>query len=153
MPKAPKNQALPSPEEYARFVEGLELVGVRLVEAQVRAHHPRPDPRKGDVRVEEEYTYQPAKGVLEARARYRVVFSDKDMGEEWGRVEAVFGFIYRTQVSKKEVERFLPIFKETSLPLNAWPYLREFVHTTMGRMGWTPLVLPLRKAGVKPMEE
>lgn len=39
-------------------------------------------------------------------------------------------------------------FAELNAFMNAWPYVRELVHSTTGRMGLPPLVLPLLKASI-----
>lgn len=39
------------------------------------------------------------------------------------------------------------LFRGANLPVNAWPFLREFVATTVGRMGWLPVTLPALKIG------
>ncbi|HED37058.1 MAG TPA: hypothetical protein ENI76_02255 [Ignavibacteria bacterium] len=43
-------------------------------------------------------------------------------------------------------EDFFEIYKEISLHLNTWPYLREFVNQATARMNVPSLTLPLYKA-------
>jgi hypothetical protein len=38
------------------------------------------------------------------------------------------------------------VFSKTSLPLNTWPYFREFANSIMTRMGLPGVVLPVLKA-------
>ena len=36
-------------------------------------------------------------------------------------------------------------FERVNLPLNTWPYFREFLQSTLTRAGWPPFVLPAFK--------
>ncbi|MBL0171693.1 MAG: hypothetical protein IPP90_13395 [Gemmatimonadaceae bacterium] len=36
-------------------------------------------------------------------------------------------------------------FERVNLPLNTWPYFREFLQSTLVRAGWPPFVLPAFK--------
>jgi preprotein translocase subunit SecB len=42
---------------------------------------------------------------------------------------------------------YFGVFVQVNLPVNTWPYFREFVHSTVSRMGLPPVVLPLVKRG------
>ncbi|NMC42382.1 MAG: hypothetical protein GYA46_00540 [candidate division Zixibacteria bacterium] len=41
---------------------------------------------------------------------------------------------------------FFDVYNKSSLPFQTFPYFREFVQSTVARMGLPPLVLPLRKS-------
>lgn len=38
------------------------------------------------------------------------------------------------------------VFKILNVPLNSWPYAREFIHNTLMRLGLPPTLLPLHPA-------
>ncbi|WP_028575039.1 protein-export chaperone SecB [Desulfonatronovibrio hydrogenovorans] len=42
-------------------------------------------------------------------------------------------------------EDFFEIYKEINLPVNIWPYFREFIANTSYRMGMPPMTLPFYK--------
>ncbi|WP_157205831.1 hypothetical protein [Calidithermus timidus] len=66
---------------------------------------------------------------------------------EQGSIEVSFGFWYLSKL-QPEAEGFagyFEVFKEINLPINMWPFAREFIHNTMARMDWPPFTLPLRK--------
>lgn len=46
-------------------------------------------------------------------------------------------------------EEIFSIFREVNLPVNTWPYLREFLASTFGRFGWEPIIIPAYKVGAK----
>lgn len=56
------------------------------------------------------------------------------------KINATFCLIFQT---KGTIEKeFFDIFKKVNLPLNSWPYLREFVQNMTQRMNIPPLTLP-----------
>jgi len=42
-------------------------------------------------------------------------------------------------------KEFLEVYQKTSLPLNVWPFVREFINNMTARMNLPPLTLPLFK--------
>ena len=59
------------------------------------------------------------------------------------KVSATFCLIFRTD--DKIEKPFFDIFKKINLPLNSWPYFREFVQSITQRMNIPPLTLPFIK--------
>lgn len=150
--KAEPNIQLPTPEEYNRFVEGLGLRRVRLIEAHIRALEPMPDPTASEVELEESYTFNPVDGGFEAVGSFRLRIANRETQAEQGVVEVSFGFLYESERNPAAggFEGYFQVFKEVNLPINMWPFVREFVHNAMSRMDWPPFTLPLRKVGPAP---
>jgi hypothetical protein len=44
-------------------------------------------------------------------------------------------------------DAYFETFRALNLPLNTWPYFREFVHSTLARAGWPPTTLPAFRVG------
>ena len=47
-------------------------------------------------------------------------------------------------------EGIFAVFQDVNLPVNTWPYLREFLAATTGRMNWITFTLPALKRGAGP---
>ena len=148
--KAKPKPQLPSPEEYNRFVGGLELRRVRLVEATVRALEAMPNPSASEVKLEEQYSFTPADGGFEAVGRFLLRVRERETKTEQGKVEVSFGFLYTSAVRPEAdgFAGFFEVFREVNLPINMWPFAREYIHNAMSRMHWPPFTLPLRKVGL-----
>ncbi len=71
------------------------------------------------------------------------------------RIEAEFRVDYRHDTSVPLVESILNAFSRLNGVYNSWPYWREFVQSTVGRMALPPLVLPVLTIGslVKTIQE
>ncbi|MBP7461006.1 MAG: hypothetical protein KBA26_06925 [Candidatus Delongbacteria bacterium] len=59
------------------------------------------------------------------------------------KIECTYQLYYLSE--KKMTREIFDIFSQSSLPLNIWPYFREFVHDCSSKMGIPALVLPLVK--------
>lgn len=148
--KASSGQAaasLPTPEEYAEFIQGIELLDVRLIssDAHSGAYRAEATELKLLVRYGSDIArVGSAEGyAFEAHPRLRVEARKGDGDEPAGHVEVRFGLRYKSEF--EPTDGFLEIFSNVNLQMNAWPYLREYVQQTITRFGWTPLVLPMLK--------
>jgi hypothetical protein len=141
---------LPPPEEYGRFVAGLDLQRVRLIESTIRASEPMsPDPSNNEVKLEETYSAISTEDGFEAMGIFRVQVKKRETNIEQGIIEVKFGFLYFSDM-KLDVDDFpgyFEIFKQLVLPINVWPFAREYIQNSIVRMGWAPFTLPLRKVG------
>lgn len=81
--------------------------------------------------------------AFEAFPRLRVEAHKGDSDDLAGHIEVRFGLRYKSEL--EPTDGFLEIFTNVNLQVNAWPYLREYVHQAISRFGWTPLVLPTLK--------
>lgn len=139
----------PTPEAYHAFVAELELRGVRLISSEVRTSGFPPIGSEIAVDYAQDVRVEPFDGGFEMVFAAEFTFrppADETAPDSSGRVAAAFGLLYTgTTEPEGDVEGYYDVFKEVSLPVNAWPYVREFVQSTMMRMGWPPLTLPLLK--------
>jgi preprotein translocase subunit SecB len=140
------------PAEYGKFIEGLELIQVRLVRLNVEttASFPiKPSGTSVELEVTDEASYTPVDGGFEAFHRYSLLVTDAQQpSEPLGRIEAEFGLRF---ASVQPISQpYFEIFRHINLPVNTWPYWRELVQSMAARMGWPPVTLPLLKRGTQP---
>ena len=145
-----EDSARPSPEEYQAFVRGLELADVRLVGCDVSAQEMIEDPNRVVLDLDQETAFNVFEGGFEAVQEYQFYFLDRENADELGQIDAAFGFVYETEQSAvpADLDRYLEVFSFVSLPVNVWPFAREFVHNMTMRLGWPRLDLPLLKPGM-----
>ena len=165
-----RSNLAPTPEEYAAFIGQIELEAVWLGEAHVfNAFGPGLDnepvgmyteeggedargPGPGrpvatdvstDVAVESSAGWSPYQDGFHAWYQYGLQINRSDGAPI--EIEVVFGLRFRSE--RPMTSPIFELFKEVNLPVNTWPFLREFVHSMTGRMGWTPITLPALKRG------
>lgn len=138
---------LPSPEEYAEFINGVELLDVRLVSSEATSEAIKPE--VADLSVHVLYTSTILRSdatepfEFEARPTLEVTARKEGVDEPVGMVKVCLGLLYRSLL--EPTDGYLEIFSKVNLQVNAWPYLREYVQQTVTRFGWAPLVLPTLK--------
>lgn len=132
-----------SPDEYATFIRGLELAYIWVNDARIVNHSGPRLPRDVNVQGEESSEWQATPEGFRVLNRHTMrIRSDEILA---GEVDVTFGLEYRSAVAM--TDQLFATFSATSLALNSWPYLREFLSNATGRMYWTQFTLPTLKVG------
>lgn len=134
-------------EAYAEFIGQIELREIWLKSARVGNDCGPIPPDELTVVVDGDSRWEPLPRGFRAFQRYRIRLSGHS-NAECAEIEVAFAADYDSDLSMTD-ETF-ETFKHHNLPLNTWPYLREFAATTVGRMGWRPITLPAFKVGTPP---
>ncbi len=131
-----------SPEEYRKILEGLELIDIVLssIKAEIK-HDMLSEGMKISIKDSAEYELTENDEFV---VKDRYVLTAKNTKNKTAlKIEAVYVLVFETKL--KITDDFFEIYKETSLPLNVWPFFRELVNSITGRMNIPPLTLPLLK--------
>jgi hypothetical protein len=138
------------PQTYNNFVRGLDPRDLRLVSAQVEA------PSKylgGELTGKVDVglaTYIPQEGGF--AARHTLVFEGRcsDSEDVCVTLKVVFEIGYRSETEISD--DLFTVFQRVNLPVNTWPYFREFVQSSLARAGWPTTVLPAFHLGGSTLE-
>ena len=128
------------------FIGQIELTDIWLIQAHVANRHGPHTPVEAAVSFESEATWHTWERGFCVEHAWRVHFDSPDV--RLAEVEVTFGLRFSSQQAM--TDRVFAVFREVNLPVNTWPYLREFVATTLGRMGCQPFALPALKQGTEP---
>lgn len=135
-------------DRYGLFIQGLELEHIWLAEANIENHvgPAAPDDMHVEINVRANYRQEDRgdRHQLTVFQDFRLTYHHD--AAELGILQVGFGLSYTLAVPIDA--ELWELFREQNLPVNAWPFLREYVSTTLGRMGWTPHLLPAIKVGV-----
>jgi hypothetical protein len=140
--------------DYAEFIGQLALDDVSLQSASVRRLKGGPDSGLSDVILTDSVWW---KGMnpdcfdsgkyigdgFEVFHKYVAHALDKNR-RKTARIEVEFSLYYLSLIPMDD-ETF-EVFSETTVPLNTWPYLREYLDSTLGRLGLTGYTLPSRSS-------
>lgn len=133
----------PDHDAYAAFIEGVELQHIWLIGADIQNLAGPERPEQLRVKITD---HDPEKQTFEdhfvVRAPFRVRFEGAE-SNLLAEITATFGLEYRS--TTEPTESIWAIFAAHNVPLNVWPFFREFVSSTTGRMGWSNLTLPALK--------
>jgi len=136
-----------SPKEYRGFIEGIELEDIFFSKASFELLVPNRDfwREKTSIGVTEnaELLERDSKKFV-VNHKYNLAISNRtDKKEKFLKISANLIVEYST---KKEItEEIFRVFRKINLPLNTWPYFREYVHSCIGRLNIPPLILPVLK--------
>ncbi|HEX2210251.1 MAG TPA: hypothetical protein VHG93_21420 [Longimicrobium sp.] len=143
-------QAVPAAvpdEEYRAFVAGLQVVGVRFAKAAVYApaiYIPDASRRPRFTITRDARYLNFAQGFTATMVfHFRGWWTDEPTSGV--SAEAEVEVLYRSPVLMSD--DLFQRFKEGHLPGHTWPYLREFLHSALGRTGWPIYTLPLFAPG------
>ena len=146
-------EVLATPEDYNAFIGGVELRSLRLARCEVNAT--------------KKYTGEVLEPEVEERsASYEVISTGFMVTNELGfngrhseRGDVLVSIRATFQIEYESIAPVSPelfeIFQRHNLPVNVWPFFREFVHTVLGRVAWPVFVLPALKvmASERPRRE
>jgi len=135
-----------SPEKYRDFIEGIELENIFFAKGAFELLVPEiPQGETISVSVKER---------AELLKRDTKAFSIKHIYDLWGSLTKEKGhkcmevhaeIIVEYSSKKRITNAIFDIFKKVNLPVNTWPYFREYVHNCTARFNLIPLVLPALK--------
>jgi hypothetical protein len=141
-----------SMEEYRGFISQIEIKDIKVLKASLdNTAWPGAFPGEGTIDVKRddpEYRNQDAAFICVDG--YSLVGSGRKDAEPIMKVSVKFAVTYSSKIPMED--KFFKQFKESNLSVNTWPYLREFVHNSLSRMGLPTLILPAKKLGMKPVK-
>lgn len=135
-------------ETYNAFIKEVDLVSVRLSGAEIRAGSP---PQRKHLIPSISQTSGFVHQDEDVLVTHELTFSGKYEDEEEPAVFIRAEFEIRYSTPERMTDQIFAEFRKRNLPLNTWPYFREFVHAALARTGWPVLVLPVYKAVGAPL--
>lgn len=139
--KNEKQKKALSLKDYKNFITQIEILDIRLVSTQVKLLDYSYLPSSAEVKWRMSAKYEKAGKQFNVCHRYNVTIIDKKTNEDKVKISVVFQVVYSSKIPISD--EIFEIFKVRNLPLNTWPYFREFIHNTTMRMGWPPLIAPI----------
>jgi len=126
-------------KDYNSFIRGLDIKDIRLISATIENIERSYMPSEAVIRWRIASSYENKENRIEVIHRYNVRVLEKDIDLK-AKIKVVFCVTYEsgTPMNDDYFERF----KTRNLPLNTWPYFREYIHNSLSRMGWPSFVAP-----------
>ena len=129
------------PKLYSKILKGIEFKKIYLTELKSEINH---DLLQDNIKINIEYEaeYKNFDTGFNVIVKYHIDAVNKN-----DETAIHFDIIYNLEFnSESEIsEGFFEIYKDLSLPLNVWPFVRELVNSVTSRMYIPPLTLPLFK--------
>ncbi len=133
-----------SPKEYRDYLEQTELESILLSSCSAKLRKDKfGDSMKHSVSDKVKYDISEPKT---ARLLHEYQFVVTRSTKRDFAVKIICEFEVELTSKSEITEDFLEIFSQVNLPLNTWPYFREFIQNMLQRMGLPPLTLPFLKS-------
>ena len=149
----PTAASLATPEEYNHFVAAVELRYLRLAHCEIDARARYDGNQLSPLVTEGNVHYTGNQGGF--IVFHELIFDAKPTSGvgSHARVRATFEVEYASPTPM--TDRVFAVFRANNLPVNVWPFFREFVNTALGRAAWPPYLLPTLKVSptVRPRRE
>ena len=138
-------------ERYSRFINGLRLEDMFIEEGSFKrlilSIEDIPETAHLEVAVKPTNTEFPVLKDKQFEVRQTLSCSLKFVNKKrkipLTKIKVSYYLRYSSEVEVEE--KFFDIFQKRNIPVQIWPYLREFIGNCMYRMGLPPLVLPVMK--------
>ncbi len=134
-----------SPEEYSKILKGIDLKNITLQKSKTNYNYEAKATNALTINIDDSATYKKRENnIVDLFQTYKVDARKPLSKSRYIQIEVTF--VVTLESEFEFTEDFFEIYKEISLHLNTWPYLREFVNQATARMNVPPLTLPLYKA-------
>lgn len=133
------------PKKYLNILKDIELNQIYLESCSAELKRRNIELHKNlQVIIRDRASFEQIKNKLKITQKFFLTVKTPEMKKDFAiKASVAFCLIYGTKtVVDKE---FFDTYREVNLPLNTWPYLREYVQSITQRMNVPPLTLPLFK--------
>jgi hypothetical protein len=140
-----------SPDEYNSFLSKVDLRSIRLAQCSVDARN-RYDGSTLTPQVQEgTTTFEVIEGGFVVLHELMFSGTPEHGNTQPVNIKAAFELEYSSEF--QITPNLFVVFRQHNLPVNVWPFFREFVHTVLARANWPVFVLPalqIPAAGARP---
>lgn len=130
------------PHDYSTFIQQLEISTVYLQSARIENKSGPEAPAAASVLIQGMSGFTNGQGTIRVLHTYKVrLHAVNEPDAVFFELDASFVVDYRSRLPMTPV--IFETFKDVNLPLNTWPYFREYLGSTMARSNWVPYTLPV----------
>lgn len=130
------------PKEYIQILDQIEFKEIFLESCSAEIKREKFEkPKSIKLGINDKASYEELNEEhLKIIHKYYLTGKSSETKDVVFKIRASFCLIF--QIETKINDDFFEVFRELSLPLNSWPYFREFTQNVTQRMNIPPLTLP-----------
>jgi len=131
------------PKEYKKILHTVDLQSIAIEACYVKFNEETYNTQLV-ININSEKSYENLEnGLVIVKERYKLTARAHNERKQALNISCTFRLYF--SCDKPLRDNFFEIFKTHNLPLNTWPYFREFVQNMTQRMNIPPLTLPFMK--------
>ena len=132
-----------SPEDYRKTLDHVQLISITMDACSVKVNRGKADGNINlNVKNKASYSIEDEKNIVVA-SNYDLVATKTTKKEFALKIMCTYRVVFSTE--EPVTDDFMDVFMEINVPMNTWPYFREFVQNMVQRSGFPQLTLPLLK--------
>lgn len=129
-------------QRYKKFIENMEIMAINLKELKVTDVNLKVDRDALTVTVGyDDKGYQKNGEELEVFPCFLIEVESDSNKESAFKIEIQYSVLYHIENLMQFGEEYIDIFLNTNVPVNIWPYGREFISSLTTKMGFQPLLI------------
>ena len=130
------------PKKYQKILSGLDLKNIRLkkIDAELKGNINKQNML---VDIDDNAIFDCKENIVKISNEYIVAIKTDECEQDILTIKVSYELTFTS--TEEFTNDFFDIYKEISLPLNVWPFIRECVNSLSARMNIPPLTLPLLK--------
>lgn len=133
-------------KEYGQIIRGVTLDEIYLESSSVAHNRESLLKRDLQITVRDRASYVQENNKVKVIHKYYLTAKESEMEKKFViKISVCFCLVFLTDSPFSK--EFFEIFKNINLPVNSWPYFREFVQNMTQRMNIPPITIPLLKRG------
>lgn len=133
-----------SPDDYKKILMGLDLISISLKESKTFINADINVPNELSIQIKDESSYKiKDDGIVFIFQKYNIEARKPQSKSRFVQIDVTF--LVKVYSKNDFTDDFFDVYKNVSLQINTWPYLREFVNQITARMNIPPLTLPFYK--------
>lgn len=133
-----------SPEDYKKIIKGIDLISISMKESKSFLNLDTKISSELNINIKDEASFE-TKDNNEVFVFHKYVVDARKPNSKSRFIQIDVTFLIRLSSKENFTDDFFDIYKNVSLHLNTWPYLREFINQMTSRMNVPPLTIPLFK--------
>ncbi len=133
-----------NPDEYRTILQGIELIDISLKDSKTFVNKDILQPNDLEINIKDQSSYEVGKDGLVIMVQQYSIDARKPTSKT-RYFQATTTYLVRLKSEQPITKDFFDIYKEVSLPLNTWPFFREFIYSMTSRMNIPHVTLPLLK--------
>jgi preprotein translocase subunit SecB len=133
-----------SPEDYNKILTGVDLKSISLQESTASINRNNTIPPELKIEISDESSFEFSKDN-NVNVLHSYKLSTQKEGKKTQYIQIHASFLVQLTSEHEFTSEFFEIYKQVSLPLNTWPYFREYVNSITARMNILPITLPFVK--------
>jgi hypothetical protein len=134
-------------KNFNNFIKQIDIIDIRILSSKFDnlGCEELPSNNRINYTTKEWYENKEDQSEFHTFQQYNVSIRDGDKvsKKKVAGLSVTFRVVYYSKIPM--IDEFFNIFKNSNLPLNTWPYFREFTHSIFSRMGWANIIAPAYK--------